>query len=65
VRVKQLVDLNLMNILSLLNNDKAKDFYRGAIGILRFRNRICVPKDEENRLCYLRVINANLFYIQI
>jgi len=54
-----------MNILSLLNNDKAKDFYRGAIGILRFRNRICVPKDEENRLCYLRVINANLFYIQI
>ena len=34
-------------ILTLLNTDKAKDFSLGFDGILRFKNRICIPEDNE------------------
>jgi len=33
--------------LGLLNTDKAKDFSLGVDGILRFKNRICIPEDNE------------------
>ena len=33
--------------MDLLNTDKAKDFSLGANGILRFKNRICIPEDNE------------------
>jgi len=47
VKEKQLEDLKLKNILSLLGTDKAKDFSLGADDILRFQKIICIPKDHE------------------
>jgi len=47
VKEKQLEDLKLKNILSLLDTDKPKDFYLGADDILRFQKRICIPEDHK------------------
>jgi len=46
VREKQLEDLKLKNILSLLDTNKAKDFSLEEDYILRFQKRICIPKDH-------------------
>jgi len=47
VKEKQLEDLKLKNILSLLGTNKAKDFFLGADDIVRFQKRICIPEDHE------------------
>jgi len=47
VKEKQLEDLKLKNILSLLDTDKAKNFSLGVDDIVRFQKRICIPKDHE------------------
>ena len=47
VKEKQLEDSKLKNFMGLLNTDKAKDFSLGVDGILRFKNRICIPEDNE------------------
>jgi len=47
MKEKQLEDSKLKNIMSLLNTDKAKDFSLRVDGILRFKNRICIPEDNE------------------
>jgi len=39
--------MSLKNILSLLDTNKAKYFSPGANDILRFRNNVCVPEDDE------------------
>jgi len=61
-----LEDSKLKNIIGLLNTDKVKDFSLGVDDILRFKNRICIPEDNElkqNKQCYLKVIKANSIYI--
>jgi len=35
--------------MGLLNIDKAKDFSLGVDDILRFKNRICIPKANEQK----------------
>jgi len=47
VKEKQLEDLKLKNILSLLGTDKAKNFSLGTNEILRLQRRICIPEDHE------------------
>jgi len=47
VKEKQLEDLKLKNIFSLLDTNKAKDFSLGADDILRFQKRICIPENHE------------------
>jgi len=47
VKKKQLEDLKLKNILSLLGTDKAKYFSLREDDILRFQKRICIPEDHE------------------
>jgi len=47
MKEKQLEDLKLKNILSLLGTDKAKDFSLGTDDIVRFQKRICIPEDHE------------------
>jgi len=47
VKEKQLEDLKLKNILSILGTYKAKDFSLGADDILRFQKRICILEDHE------------------
>ena len=47
VKEKQLYDLKLKNILSLLDTNKVKNFSLGADDILKFQKRICIPEDHE------------------
>jgi len=43
VRVEQGKDKELQQIISELGTEKRKDFRLGQNGILRFRERVCVP----------------------
>ena len=47
VKEKQLEDLKMKNILSLLGTDKAKDFSLGVDDILRFQKRLCIPENHK------------------
>jgi len=45
VRVEQGKDQELQHIISELGTEKRKDFRMGRDGILRFRERVCVPSN--------------------
>nr|KYP76963.1 Retrotransposable element Tf2 [Cajanus cajan] len=53
VGLKQLQDEELVRLLGLLGTDKATGFELGEDGILRFRDRICLPQDAELRRAVL------------
>ncbi|XP_027922786.1 uncharacterized protein LOC114180682 [Vigna unguiculata] len=44
---KQLSDAKIQKIVKLLGYEKAKDFVMGMNRVLRFKNRVCIPKDPE------------------
>jgi len=44
---KQLSDAKIQKIVKLLGYEKAKDFVMGMNRVLRFKDRVCIPKDLE------------------
>ena len=49
IREGQKLDLHLLNQLEVISQGKLVDFKEGSDGILRFRDRICVPDLPELR----------------
>jgi len=47
IKDRQLSDPKLHKTVELLGTEKAKDFMIGGDGVLRFRGRVCIPKDLE------------------
>jgi len=47
IKERQLSDPKLQRIVALLGTEKAKDFMIGGDWVLRFRDRVCIPKDLE------------------
>jgi len=46
VRVEQGNDQELQQIISELGTEKRKDFRMGRDGILRFKERVCIPRSK-------------------
>ena len=49
VKEKKLMDVSLKGVRELLGSDEAKELALGSDGVLRFRGKVCVPKDVEVR----------------
>ncbi|XP_027922676.1 uncharacterized protein LOC114180567 [Vigna unguiculata] len=47
VKEKKLMDVSLKGVRELLGSDEAKELALGSDGVLRFRGKVCVPKDVE------------------
>jgi len=47
IKERELSDPKLQRTVELLGTEKAKDFVIGSDGVLRFRGRVCIPKDLE------------------
>jgi len=45
IRVEQGIDQELQHIIGWLGTKKGKDYRMGKDGILRFRERVCVPRN--------------------
>jgi len=49
IKERKAGDANLQKVKELLGSDQAKEFAMGGDGVLRFRDRVCVPDDVELR----------------
>jgi len=46
IREKQRKDLSLQKTMELLGTSQAMDFAMGTDGIMRFRDKICLPNNQ-------------------
>jgi len=61
IKERQLSDSKLHITLELLGTEKAKDFVIGSDGVLRFRGRVCIPKDLEVKAMILEERHKSCF----
>jgi len=47
VKEKQLSDSKIQKTVNLLGSEKTKDFVMGVDGVLRFKNRVCIPENPK------------------
>ena len=61
IKEMQLLDPKLQRTLELLGIEKVKDFVIGSDGVLRFRGRVCIPKDLEVKAMILEERHKSCF----
>ena len=64
IKERQLSDPKLQKMVELFGTEKDKDLVMGGDGVLRFRGRICIPKDMKVRGMILEEGHKSHFSMQ-
>jgi len=65
IKERQATDASLQKVKELLGSDQTKEFALGGDGVLRFRDRVCVPDDAELRRLVLEEGHKSRFSLHL